>query len=667
MPRLPLRSRIPLSVSMPMVLTVPVLVTIVVVSLIAFVQSRAAIRSLVGQNLDQIHERIEGHVNVLLTLPARINKVNAALIRAGKLDIRRLRDWRTFLFEQARAFPALSCVEWGGAEGHVVWFARYPGSERYEFGIKDADTGDEVHEFLYADDGGVGPDPIGRYAYDPRNRPWYTTAIRAGGPAWTAPYGWVQRDGSIVALGMGYVEPFCDPSGRVLGVIDAELTLYDLSRFLTSLSIGKTGIAFVTDLEGRLMAHSTDAPVTGDDLALVPAAACADGRIAAAARQLEADRPDFRSILAPFESRVAVNGETHLLKVTPFQHETGLRWLVATVVPESDFMGEIREARRRTFWIGLVAVGGTLALGVVLAIMAMKPIFALMSHVRRIGGGDLEGDLRLDYSPEFSELAREINDMTAGLRDRLELRHSLAMAMEVQQNLLPAAAPVVEGLDMAGRSVYCDETGGDYYDFLTARELEGRGTVVVVGDVVGHGIAAAMLMATARGILRSHAAETPSLSELLVQTNEHLVEDVGVGTGNFMTLLLMALDPATGAARWASAGHDPPFVYDPAENAFAASGRGGLALGLKEGVSYPEHELPPLRSGQVCLVATDGVWETFNEDGEMFGKDRLREFIRRNAGAGAAEIAERLLAELEVFRGKASQDDDITYVVVKVL
>jgi sigma-B regulation protein RsbU (phosphoserine phosphatase) len=197
-------------------------------------------------------------------------------------------------------------------------------------------------------------------------------------------------------------------------------------------------------------------------------------------------------------------------------------------------------------------------------------------------------------------------------------------------------------------------------------QLDGEGTVVVVGDVVGHGIAAAMLMASARGILRSHVGETPSLAELLVQTNEHLVEDVGVGSGNFMTLLVLSLDRAGGKARWASAGHDPPFAYDPTADAFMASGRGGLALGLMDGVTYPEHELPPMRPGQVILVATDGVWETFNESQEMYGKERLREFIRRNAAASADEIADRLLAELEAYRGDASQDDDVTYVVVKV-
>jgi serine phosphatase RsbU (regulator of sigma subunit) len=127
----------------------------------------------------------------------------------------------------------------------------------------------------------------------------------------------------------------------------------------------------------------------------------------------------------------------------------------------------------------------------------------LVAYVKRIGKGDYDHELKIEYSKEFVELSKEINTMTAGLKDRMRLRHSLALAQEAQQNLLPSRTPEFRGLDIAGHSTYCDETGGDYFDFLNIKGLPPSTTAIAVGDVVGHGVAAAMLMATARGILRS--------------------------------------------------------------------------------------------------------------------------------------------------------------------
>ena len=160
-----------------------------------------------------------------------------------------------------------------------------------------------------------------------------------------------------------------------------------------------------------------------------------------------------------------------------------------------------------------------MALGLVLAYIGIRALLNLVSHVRQIGKGDLEHELHLNYSPKFTRLSDEINAMTAGLRDRMRLRHSLALAMEVQQSLLPSDNPNIDGLDIAGHSAYCDETGGDYYDFLDITGLSDTTAAIAVGDVVGHGVAAAMLMATARGVLRSQCQEPGNLSDFLKNMN----------------------------------------------------------------------------------------------------------------------------------------------------
>jgi sigma-B regulation protein RsbU (phosphoserine phosphatase) len=261
-------------------------------------------------------------------------------------------------------------------------------------------------------------------------------------------------------------------------------------------------------------------------------------------------------------------------------------------------------------------------------------------------------------------LSQEINAMVGGLQDRVRLRQSLAVAMEVQQNLLPRQTPEIAGLDIAGHSTYCDETGGDYYDYLDITGLNEHAVAVVIGDVMGHGVAAAMMMANARGILRSHAQQADTLGGLLIHLNELLVPDTG--GRRFMTMLLMIVDAERRALRWASAGHDPPFIYDPREDKFLELEGGGLPLGIAPGEQYSEEPAVNIRDGWLIVTATDGVWEARNAAGEMFGRDRMCDCVRRHASLDARSISDHILKDLGDFIGELSHDDDVTFVVIRV-
>ncbi|MAB81945.1 MAG: hypothetical protein CMJ24_00730, partial [Phycisphaerae bacterium] len=224
--------------------------------------------------------------------------------------------------------------------------------------------------------------------------------------------------------------------------------------------------------------------------------------------------------------------------------------------------------------------------------------------------------------------------------------------------------PSFRGLDITGHSTYCDETGGDYYDFLDVIDADEDSAVIAVGDVMGHGVAAAMLMATARGILRSRCSVRGSLSDFLVHLNSMLVPDTG--GYRFMTMLLMTVNGRTREIRWSSAGHGAPLVYDPVEDAFVDLEGASLPLGLVAGTEYEEYVHQGLPPGSLLLVATDGIWEARREDGEMYGLDRLRGFLRSNASMNSQQLSDALCEEVAVFRGEVVQDDDVTYVIVKM-
>jgi hypothetical protein len=242
---------------------------------------------------------------------------------------------------------------------------------------------------------------------------------------------------------------------------------------------------------------------------------------------------------------------------------------------------------------------------------------------------------------------------------------ALEVAEEVQQNLLPKEIPTITGLDIAAKSIYCNKTGGDFYDFLNVSPMADGKFNVVVGDVSGHGIAAGLLMTTARALIRSRAAQPGALSEIITDVNRNLTLDVHE-TGRFTTLFYLMVDPANHLLKWVRAGHDAALLYDPISEDFEELYGSGLALGLDETYQFEENQRTDLRKGQIIFIGTDGIWETFNSTNTPFGKEPLKEIIRNNASASASEIKDYILKALDHFRQGRDPEDDVTLVVVKI-
>jgi sigma-B regulation protein RsbU (phosphoserine phosphatase) len=255
--------------------------------------------------------------------------------------------------------------------------------------------------------------------------------------------------------------------------------------------------------------------------------------------------------------------------------------------------------------------------------------------------------------------------MAALDKEHQRVRHSLSLAMEVQQNLLPKVNPQIDGLDIAGKSIYCDETGGDYYDFLEVGN-PGDGKIgVVVGDVSDHGIPSALLMATARALIRQRCSAFGRIDRVVSDVNRQLAKDVE-DSGRFMTLFYTEIERSNKVLRWVNAGHEPAMIYDPDTDTFSDLNSGNnLALGVFEDTEFKEaqREIVP---GQIITIATDGIWEARNPKGEMFSKDRIRKIIRRSATQTANEIQNAVLDSLKRFQKDVKLEDDVTLVVIKI-
>jgi sigma-B regulation protein RsbU (phosphoserine phosphatase) len=171
-------------------------------------------------------------------------------------------------------------------------------------------------------------------------------------------------------------------------------------------------------------------------------------------------------------------------------------------------------------------------------------------------------------------------------------------------------------------------------------------------------------MAGVRSVLRDRAEGDGEMAALLGRLNNALSADLE--GSRFMTMYLARLDARAGTMRWASAGHDPAVVYDPVGDTFREDPGGDLPLGVMPGTEYAELMAAPLAAGQVLLVGTDGVWEMMNPEGEVYGKDRLKETIRSAAGGSSQGIVEAILKGLAAFRRERRPTDDVTFVVIKV-
>ncbi len=317
---------------------------------------------------------------------------------------------------------------------------------------------------------------------------------------------------------------------------------------------------------------------------------------------------------------------------------------------------------------GLILVG-VLAIVTALAIWRSRavtlPVRQLAEAAERLTRGDFGARVDIRTHDELQGLGQTFNDLGPSLLEREKMKQSLALAKEIQQHLLPQAPPRLEGFDIAGSSIYCDETGGDYYDFIDLEEMGPGRLGLAVGDVTGHGIGAALLMTTVRGVLRSQAGRHGTdLDKLFGNLNLHLIRDTR--DEFFMTLFYGVLDSATRSFHWISGGHGPVFWFrggGQIENLPSS----GIPLGILEGTCF---EPPPpcvLAPGDILLIGTDGIWETSNPQGKMYGTGRLCTTLQNCSQQSAGEIHQAIIQDLGAFRAEAPQEDDITMVIVKAL
>ena len=237
-------------------------------------------------------------------------------------------------------------------------------------------------------------------------------------------------------------------------------------------------------------------------------------------------------------------------------------------------------------------------------------------------------------------------------KERQRMSREAAEARTIQQALLPRMSPLIPGFSVCGLTIPMGEVGGDWYDYIP---LEDGSWALVLADVSGKGMPAALLMSATRGMLRSLADTCKSPAEVLNRLNRLMVEDFP--SGKFVTLIYALLNPAKRTLRFASAGHLPPLLIDRVGSRFLQT-ESGMPLGLTFG-EYSDTEIQ-LDEGARLLLYSDGITESAGPDSEEYGPERLRDHMLR-----ADASTETILGEVRSHAHDAGLQDDATVILVK--
>jgi len=250
------------------------------------------------------------------------------------------------------------------------------------------------------------------------------------------------------------------------------------------------------------------------------------------------------------------------------------------------------------------------------------------------------------------------------LADRVVMKRDLEIARDIQRWLVPAAPPEVPGYDIAFATRPANTVSGDYYDAFL-REVAGQASNrlhIVVADVAGKSVPAALLMATFQASLRTLAVALPGLADLVAGLNHYACAH-SLGDRRFTTAFLADIDPVTGALTYINAGHNVP-ILRRAAGAIERLDAGGLPLGIRAEAGYECGALT-LEPGDLLVVFTDGVVDAENTRGEEYDESRLMALCQSSAAGSAADILATLMSSVAAFVGAAPQRDDLTCLILR--
>jgi phosphoserine phosphatase RsbU/P len=509
----------------------------------------------------------------------------------------------------------------------------------------------------------------GKLVYDPEDsfqylqQDWYQISRELGKSGWTEPY--YGDSGTSILMATCSV-PFYETANgtrRLKGVVISDVSLDWLTEMVASIKVLKTGYAFLISRNGTIVTHPAKEMIMNDTIFSL-AEARNDPQLRALGRKMIKGETDF----IPYTD---ITGRKCWLYYAPIPT---VGWTLAVVFPESELLAQMRSLSLTGAVMGIV---GILLLTVAVVFISRSittPLHALAGATASIANGDFEVDLPQMHSrDEVGTLATAFQVMKGSLKDYISrltettaakerIESELNIAHDIQMGLLPKTFPPFpdrKEFDLYALMEPAREVGGDFYDFFLVDDTH---LCIVIADVSGKGVPAALFMAMSMTLIRATAREGIPPDEILFRVNNELSREND--SCMFVTTFCGIMDTETGELTYANGGHNPPLQVKRNGRVAWLPKSGGLVVGAMEGVTFRCERLV-LEPGDGLFLFTDGVTEAMNEQDELFSDERLEHNLSALQGRGIRECVDGIMSQIRSFTGQAPQSDDITIMMVQ--
>ncbi|MBP0022369.1 MAG: response regulator [Cyanobacteria bacterium SBLK] len=376
-----------------------------------------AVNDVTTQLREEVTARIQQKLESYLEVPHTIDLLNAKAIAIGQLDTSDPIALDRWFMQQLQTFDSVTGIYFGNEAGGFTGPERRQDGTFVIYTTEDFQAGN-LHKYA-SDRQGNRQEILNTVPdYDPRRRPWYTSAVKERKAVWSEIYPFA----ADLSLGISASLPIYNSQGELQGVVETDLALADISDFLRSLTIGRTGQTFIMESSGLIVASSTDEkPFLENRGEESPQRLNAlDSRlplIQGSAKKIAATFGDLSSLKDGEQLTFLLQGRRQFLQVTPFRDPRGLDWSIVVVVPEADFMERIHANTRLTIFLCSISLVIALLLGILTARVIARPISRLNAASRAIASGKLNQHIEIKQIRELDTLARSFNQMAGQLQD----------------------------------------------------------------------------------------------------------------------------------------------------------------------------------------------------------------------------------------------------------
>ncbi len=378
-----------------------------------------SIASLVGQLQDEISDRIEQKLRTYLETPHLINQINVDAFLRGEFKTQD-RASEKYLWRQMQYFQSVSWIYYGAEQGgDFVGVTRSEPSRSLILAV-NAKGFQRYHYSL--DHQGNRLTLQGKPTfYDARMRPWYQSALKTKKPVWSPIYQDFTLPEQVITASLAVY----NAEGQRVGVFGADLSLGDINRFLSSLKIGKSGQAFIVEPSGLMVASSTpENPYeTGGNPQKPQRLSAKNSRqpmIRSVAQHLAQQFGRLDQIQSEQQQEFQSNGQRQFLRVLPYREDRGINWLIAVVIPESDFLQNINAKHHTTLLLLGLGLGGAIALGILTTNYINQPLERLTLASQALASGELDRAVPITQIEELDILSQSFNQMAAQLKQSFE-------------------------------------------------------------------------------------------------------------------------------------------------------------------------------------------------------------------------------------------------------